>query len=197
MTDKPGMSTRGLGLLVALVVAPGVVVAQTPPPQGEAPPVLSWTSDRVTISTGDLVTILIDEYTVAAANRDETNTRERGRDVSIGGSIAGFSARTNNDVSSRTRGASARRETFTAEITARVVEMLPGGMARIEGSKAVQIDDHEQAVTVRGIIRTQDISVANTVDSWRIADAEILYDSNDELGKTGGIWSRLLDLIIP
>jgi hypothetical protein len=35
------------------------------------------------------------------------------------------------------------------------------------------------------------------VDSWRIANAEILYDSNDELGKAGGFWSKLLDLIIP
>ena len=68
-------------------------------------------------------------------------------------------------------------------------------MARIEGVKKVQIDQHEQEVVVRGLIRPQDLSAANTIESWRIAEAEILYTSNGKLVASGGILSRILGLI--
>lgn len=161
----------------------------------------SWTSDSFPIRTGDVVTILIDEFTVASADRDETNARQRGRDVGLRADPSSLSfgggLRTQNDASNRTRGSSSRRERFTAELSARVVELLPNGIARVEGTKRVQIDKHEQEVLVRGFVRVQDITADNTVPSWKIANAELVYDSNEELGKAGGIWSKLLDLIVP
>lgn len=176
-----------------------VLPAQTPPvTPASMPSSISWTSDRVSVREGDLITILIDEYTIATASRNESASNERGRNAAVGGSFYALSLRSANDISSRTRGESARRERFSAEITVRIVEILPGGNVRIEGAKRVQIDDHEQSVTVRGVVRTQDISVANTVESWRVADAELLYESNGSLGSVGGgIWSKLLNLIIP
>ncbi|MFQ5538162.1 MAG: flagellar basal body L-ring protein FlgH [Gemmatimonadota bacterium] len=161
----------------------------------------SWTSDRIALREGDVITILIDEYTVASADRGETASRERGRDVSLslgtGGSSLGGSLRTGNDVSSRTRGESSRRGRFSAELSARVVEVLPNGVLRLEAMRRLKIDNHEQDVTIRGFVRPEDVSSSNTVESWRIADAEILYTSNGKLGKVGGIWSKILDLILP
>lgn len=184
-------------MIVIALAFPVTLLAQAPPP-APMPASISWTSDRVTVREGDLITILIDEYTIVSANRNESASNERGRNVAVGGSLAGMSLRTANDVGSRTRGESARRERFSAEITVRIVEILPGGTVRIEGVKKVQIDDHEQSITVRGLVRTQDISVSNTVESWRVADAELLYESNGSLGEAGGgIWSKLLNLIIP
>ena len=117
--------------------------------------------------------------------------------MGTGSSTGTGNLRTNNDVSARNRGESSRRERFSAEMTTRVVEVGPGGTLRIEGMKKVKIDDHEQEVTVRGWIRSQDVAVDNTVLSWRVADAEIGYTSNGTLVKAGGMWSKLLDLIIP
>ncbi|MDH3222815.1 MAG: flagellar basal body L-ring protein FlgH [Gemmatimonadota bacterium] len=154
-------------------------------------------SDRRALVVGQIVTILIDEQTLASADKEQTAVRDRSRDVGVAVNGSGGGLRTDNDVSDRQRGESSRRDRFVAEITARVAEIGPGDALRIEGLKRVQIDDHEQAVTIRGWIRSSDISPRNTVESWRIADAEILYDSNDELGKAGGFWSKLLDLIIP
>jgi len=188
-------------LALALTVALGSArsaAAQVP----AGPPVrVSWTSDAAAVREGDIITILIDELTLASADRNEANARERDRDIGLRGGSGGTSfnpsLRTQNDVSNRTTGESSRRERFAAEMSAQIMEILPSGIARIEGSKKVQIDSHEQEVTVRGLVRTQDITVANTVESWRIANAELLYDSNDELGKAGGIWSKLLNLILP
>jgi flagellar L-ring protein precursor FlgH len=153
------------------------------------------------VGVGDLVTILIDEYTLASANRSEVASREKARDMSLAaggtGARSGGGLNTQNDVSDRTRGESSRTERFAAEVSARIVEVAPNGMLRIQGTKKLQIDDHEQEVTLRGWVRAQDLSTQNTVDSWRIADAEILYSSNGNLGKAGGFWSKLFDIIWP
>lgn len=180
-----------------LAIGPGLVSAQAPPPSNGPPARVSWTSDAVEVRQGDLVTILIDEFTVASANRDELSVNQRDRNVGLGGSLVGASLRSSNDRSARTQGQSARRERFQAEMSARVVEILPNGIARIEGIRRLMIDEHEQEVTVRGVIRTQDVSTANTIESWRVADAELLYDSNDALGSDDSIWSRLFNLILP
>ncbi len=190
----------GPSLVLASVIAGGAhrAWAQQQPAPGAAPR-MSWVSDRVALRRGDIVTILVDELTLATANRDENDAQERSRDLSLraGASGSGGSLRTGNDVSRTTRGASSRRERFSAEISARVVEILPNGIARIEGVKKLKIDKHEQEVTIRGFIRPQDLSATNTIDSWRVAGAAILYASNGELGKTGGIWTKLLNLLIP
>ena len=183
--------------LSALALIPGGLCGQQ-----AAPPVrVSWTSDVVSVREGDIVTIMIDEFTLASADRNESNSTARGRDVSLrAGSGAGFGGalRTGVEASNSVRGASSRSERFSAELSAMIVEIMPNGIARIEGRKKIQIDDHEQEVVVRGLVRTQDISVANTIESWRVAEAELLYNSNGQIGSAGGgIWSKLLDLIIP
>lgn len=199
-----GTTTRRWAVhLAALTVAaagtPGIARAQA---AAAGPPVrTSWTSDRIALHQGDVVTILIDEYTVASADRGDVTTRDRGRDIGIGldanGTGVSGGLRTSNDVTDRTRGEASRRERFSAELSARVAEVMPNGVLRLEATRKLRIDDHEQEVVIRGFVRPQDVTSSNTVESWRIADAEILYDSNDELAKTGGIWSTILDLIIP
>ena len=183
------------GLL--FVVAVGEAHAQADPPAGRR--VISWTSDRVMVNTGDVITILIDELTLASADADQSASSQRGRDVSVSatGGLGG-NLRTGNDLERSSSGESSRRERFSAEMSVQIVEILANGMARVEGTKKLQIDDHEQDITVRGIIRTQDISVANTIESWRVAQAELLYASNGKLQDGGGgIWSKLLNLILP
>lgn len=160
----------------------------------------SWTSDRRPLSVGDVITILIDEQTLATANLQDLRDKDRTRDLDLllglGGSLAGGSFSLRNDADERSRGEAARRERFTAEITARVVGLNPGGVAEIEGVKRLKIDQHEQAITVRGFVRAEDISMVNTIESWRVANAEVLYESNGELQKApGGILARLFEYI--
>jgi len=201
---------KAVGLLLAFTVAAGFLfpaAGQDQPPPGATPPSggppvrHSWTSDQHVVAVGDLVTVLVDEYTLASANRTETASRQKDRDVSLSaggsGAMSGGGLSTVNDVSDRTLGESSRTQRFSAEVSAQVMEITPSGMVRLEGRRRLQIDDHEQEVTIRGWLRIQDVSTQNTVESWRIANAEILYTSNGELGNAGGFWSKLLDFIWP
>ena len=158
----------------------------------------SWFTDRRALAVGDVVTIMIDEFTLAQANSSEVADRRRGRNANFAIGSNGTSITTQNDIEDRTRGEASRRDRFSAEISARITEVTPSGTVRVEGVKKLQIDRHEQEVTIRGWVRAQDVSVSNTVESWRIADAEILYVSNGELGNPKqGILSKILDIIIP
>jgi flagellar L-ring protein precursor FlgH len=161
----------------------------------------AWTSDRHALQQGDLVTILIDEFILASANKNQLASQERSRDLGVSAGVngggGGFDLRTDNDVGDRQRGESSRQQRFSGEISARVVEVSPSGMVRVQGTKKLQIDEVEEEITIRGWVRPQDLSLQNTVESWRMSEAEILYSSNGTLGKTGGFWTRLINKIWP
>ncbi len=214
---KPILSS--MALVAVLAYVPGHLAAQqqqqqpTKPQQGQqvqaqrsqphvGPPIRqSWTSDRVNLRVGDIVTILVDEQTRASADRDESATRQHQRNLGLQGGTGlttqGGTLRTQNDIQERNQGGSTRTQNFTAQISTRVVQVGPGGLLRVEGTKEVKIGKHDQKVIVRGWVRPEDVSMDNTVYSWRVANAEILYTSDGSLVKAGGLWSKLLDLIIP
>lgn len=202
------MRQRGVWLWAGATLAgfawsvPVSAQAAAPERSASGPPVrASWTSDRAPLRVGDVVTILIDEFTQVSADRAEVASRDRDRELGVSGSAQGTSAaasaRTNNDVAQRNRGESSRRQSFQAEMSVRVTEIGPGGMLRVEGSRQVRVDKHVQEVAVRGWVRPHDVAVDNTIESWRVAEAEILYTSNGSLVSAGGMWTRLLELIVP
>jgi len=154
------------------------------PPPSRAP--FSWISDRPTLTVGDVVTVVVDELTLASADEAENADRFRDRDFVIGLDGNRNSIRARNDSRRSVHGSSARQGAFSTEITARVVEANRAGVLRIEGTKTLQIDDHEQVVRLRGWLRPEDVSLQNTVDSWRLADAELEFETEGELTSTGG-----------
>jgi flagellar L-ring protein precursor FlgH len=168
----------------------------------------SWLADRRDFQVGDLITVLVDEYTLATANKATIASRDRSRRASLGveDGTAGPGDRAVVDVGvqtrlageSRERGQATRQDRLAAEVTVRVVEVGPGGLLRVEGSKTVVMDDHEQQVTLSGWVRPEDISPQNVIDSWRISDSRIEYRAAGDLGKPrSGLLSRILDLIWP
>ncbi len=161
----------------------------------------SWTGDRTRLGPGDLVTVLVDEQTLATANRDEARIRDRDRNLGVnagaGSGSGGFGVRTVNDERDRSFAETYRRDRLAAEVTARVVEVGPDGSLRLEGRRLLRIDDHDQELTVRGWIRPGDVGGGNTVASYRLADAEILYETNGSLGRSRSFLGRLLDRVWP
>jgi flagellar L-ring protein FlgH len=178
-------------------VAPAGVLAQAAPLQDFA-----WLADGRRFTIGDIITVVVDEYTAASADRVTTAQENRRTDAGLGargggmvaeGTVGGFLGN-----ESLRRGRDSRQDRLTSEVSVRVTDVETGGGLRVEGTKLVTIDDHEQEVTVRGIIRPQDITSMNTVESWRIAEVEVLYSTEGDLGKAKkGILSRLLGFIIP
>jgi flagellar L-ring protein precursor FlgH len=175
----------------------------------DAPVRSSWTSDRVRFGVGDIITVLIDERTLAAAtltdNASDTRQKSMGLNVRPPASPTGLTPNVNvgvdvnNNGNSNKSGSAARQNTFKSEMSVRVVAVSPTGMVKISGHKTVNVDKNQQDVVLSGWVRPQDIAVGtNTVESARIADAELNYVQKGALvAPKSGIITRMLGALWP
>ena len=173
-----------LAALASMVAAPGLQGQQVPPP---TIPDYGWLADGRRFAVGDILTVMVDEFTAACADRRTDALEDRQADAGValrtGSTTAGGDLGSFLGHQSTQRGRDVRQDRLNSEVTVRVTEVEDNGALRIEGKKTLIIDDHEQEVTVRGVIRPQDITSQNTIDSWRVADAEVMYATEGELGK--------------
>ncbi len=96
-------------------------------------------------------------------------------------------------------GSTTRKENLVATLTTRVVEVLPNGTLRISGSKSVTVNHEQQIIHLSGIVRPQDITPNNVVDSKYVLDANIVYTGNgviDDKQQPGWLL-QLLDKAMP
>lgn len=96
-------------------------------------------------------------------------------------------------------GETKRESNVTATLAARVVNVLPGGVMQIEGAREVKVNNENQILVVRGLIRTKDVQPDNSILSSSIADAHIEYYGQGVLGdkQKPGWLTRLLDNVWP
>jgi flagellar L-ring protein precursor FlgH len=191
------------------------VRAQTPPdttrPAQDTvavrrPLAVSWTADRRDFVVGDILTILVDELTIASADKSDVDEQDRrtrasfeaafGTATSKSGGAGSFG--TGWDSESRVRGQARRQDRLTTEFSVRVVAVEPNGVLSIQGTRTILLDKQEQEVTVTGFVRPQDVTSRNVVDSWRVADAKLAYASNGSMGKPKqGILAKIIGIIWP
>ncbi len=131
---------------------------------------------------GDLLTVLIDEN--AEGSKDAET--ELDTSSSISASVKEFfGIPTIGDIdpsnvveaaSARSfdgEGGTTRTASLDARITVTVVAVEPNGNLHIEGQKEVTLNNEKEYIVLRGVVRPEDISAANEVESWRLADARI------------------------
>ncbi|MEO8725053.1 MAG: flagellar basal body L-ring protein FlgH [Acidobacteriaceae bacterium] len=141
----------------------------------------SLATDSKAHAAGDVITITIAESTTASSTGNLTGSRKGSASAQIsqlGGKLKPSNA-LNNLYSATTaadlqaQGAQASSNVLLSVMTGYVLEALPNGMLAIEGVRNLDIDHQKQTVTVRGLIRSIDISSGNTIPSTAIANLEI------------------------
>src|SRR5262249_3697406 len=70
-------------------------------------------------------------------------------------------------------GETKREGTLKARISAVILEVLPNGLIRLEGTKIVSVDHEEEIMVISGLARPRDIDAGNQIDSSRIANMRI------------------------
>jgi flagellar L-ring protein FlgH len=173
--------------------------ATTPSSEDTATPGAIWSAssrldnlaeDLRARRVNDVVTIVVTETINAAATGASTTERASSANAAIT-SLVGPKSPTgglanllnqSGDQKLNGTGTTTRTTTLNATLSARVVKVLPGGLLYIEGSKDLQVNSEQQAITVRGVIRATDITTLNTVGSTQIADMEIRLNGKGVVG---------------
>jgi flagellar L-ring protein FlgH len=140
-------------------------------------------SDKKKLSVGNIITVLIYEQ-ASASTSSGTNIE---RESNVGGSVGrtdSTSRRGLNLNSDFEGGGSINREgKLIASVSATVTSINDDGIMLITGRQLIEFNDEKQFINLSGHIRSDDVSVDNTVLSTRIANAEITYSGDGLLGK--------------
>lgn len=99
----------------------------------------------------------------------------------------------------KAKGETKRESDVSATIGCRVVSILPGGVMQIEGARETRVNDENQIIVVKGLVRPTDIDPDNSVPSTALADCKIEYYGEGVLAdrQKPGWLSRLLDNVWP
>jgi flagellar L-ring protein precursor FlgH len=97
------------------------------------------------------------------------------------------------------KGEMTREGNLKAALSAVIMEVLPNGLMRIEGSKIVSVDDEEEVMVISGLVRARDINSQNQVESNRIANMRIDFYGRGVIAQTQspGWGARLVSAIWP
>ncbi|MBU1699619.1 MAG: flagellar basal body L-ring protein FlgH [Candidatus Eisenbacteria bacterium] len=84
-----------------------------------------------------------------------------------------------------------------AKVTAQVVSVLPNGNLVLEATRQIELNGEIDHLTLRGVVRPDDIGADNIVLSTYLADAQISYKGKGVGRHTAhrGIFSRILGWI--
>jgi flagellar L-ring protein precursor FlgH len=144
----------------------------------------SWFGEKKGYRVGDIVTVVLDESVDADTTTKNTASRKTKTDVlsplqlakwGSPGGLLSSDLQEENEVSSTGSGVIDQSATLKGTMTAQVVEVYPNGNLLIRGEKIVNFSSGSEVVQVKGIIRPQDIQPDNTVQSKRLASAQITY----------------------
>ncbi|WP_456380395.1 flagellar basal body L-ring protein FlgH [Hydrogenimonas sp.] len=155
-------------------------------------------SDKKAMNINDIVTVVIDENILSSSSG--TKKISKVTEDKLGGAVmtgaegtfmGNFANQTNkltnigigidSQNSFKGSGINERKEKFTTTISARIVKILENGNYFIDGRREILIDGQKQILHVNGVIRPEDITQANMIDSKYIADAKILYETQGDI----------------
>ena len=96
-------------------------------------------------------------------------------------------------------GNAVQSNSFSGLLSVTVVRVFDNGKMEVQGQKELTLNNGNEYVRVRGVVRPEDISATNIVSSDRLADAQIRYTGSGHLADSSqpGWLSQLMRTISP
>jgi flagellar L-ring protein FlgH len=96
-------------------------------------------------------------------------------------------------------GNAVQSNSFSGLLSVTVVRVFDNGNMEVQGQKELTLNNGNEYVRVRGVVRPEDISASNIVSSDRLADAQIRYTGSGHLADSSqpGWLSQLMRTISP
>lgn len=150
----------------------------------------SWFGKSRSFQVGDVITVLLNESSQATRTQNGSVSRESSNTMApaglqkfgtnLGGLMGGINM-LGGSVSNKGTGAADQQASLTGSVAVAVVEVMPNGNLVLRGEKQLALTEGSEIIQVAGIIRPDDVSPSNTVQSKRLANAQIAYRGTGDL----------------
>jgi len=140
---------------------------------------ISLFQDRRAYRVGDVLTVILDENT--KSSKDSDTSMDRSTDVSVEAptlgklSLSELTAALRSNRSFSGEASATQRNSLSGSITVTVARTFPNGILEIQGEKWIKLNQGDEFVRLKGLVRVDDINDNNQVASERIANAQITY----------------------
>jgi flagellar L-ring protein precursor FlgH len=150
----------------------------------------SWFGKGRNFQVGDVITVLLNESTQAARTQNANVSRESSNDVvpkgmqNFGAGLGGWMNGINmlgGKINNKGTGAADQQASLSGSVAVSVVEVMPNGNLVLRGEKQLALTEGSEIIQVAGIIRPDDVAPNNTVQSRRLANAQIAYRGTGDL----------------
>jgi flagellar L-ring protein precursor FlgH len=150
---------------------------------------------------GDVITVDLNESTQAGRQQINNVSREASNDVvpsglvnkiagaalpskilgtKLEGVLGGINLNSAN-IESSGKGTADQRASLSGSVTVTVTEVLANGNLMVRGEKQLALTEGAEVIQVSGIIRPDDVSPNNVVQSRRLANAQIAYRGTGDM----------------
>jgi flagellar L-ring protein precursor FlgH len=162
----------------------------------------AWFGRGRNFQVGDIITVLLDESTQAARTSNTDLSREAkntglptGLNTEIG-KISPFLQGidlSSSGSTSKGKGVADQKATLKGSLAVTVVEVLANGNLMVRGEKKLGLAEGTEVIQVSGVIRPEDVGPNSTVQSRRLANAQIAYRGSGDLANaTRAGWGTTL-----
>ena len=143
--------------------------------------------DRRARNLGDTLTILLRETTTANTNTNATVNRNSSVSNSLTtlgkvpkSVLRMFDAEYENSLAFSGNGSASNNNNFNGSITVTVIDVYPNGNLLVSGEKQVAVGNETQYVRVSGVVNPTFLSLDNSIESTKVADARIEYKGSGQ-----------------
>lgn len=143
----------------------------------------AWFEDIKAREVGDLLIVILNEQTDASKTASTGITKDTttevsaptvlGQEIRLSGNPLSTSLTSANDFSGESD--SSQSNKLQGSITVTVSQVLSNGNLVVQGEKWIAINQGDEYVRLRGIVRPTDVTPDNTVLSTQVGNAQITY----------------------
>lgn len=166
-------------------------------------------ADKKGVSVGDIITVVVQENTSSSKDNSTSTSKQTDLDAKLetffyspgasglltkGGQLPALKLNSKSGFDGG--GSMSNSEKITTRVAVQVIEALPNQTLIVEGRRKTKINGESSDIVLRGVVRAQDISAANTVFSYNILNPEIqivdkgLLRENQRPGWFKRVWDR-------